>query len=150
MPFESGLCQKSSMVWAIGRRGLQRRPDKQAPIGLGKRWMITLYHCADARSFRPLWALEELGLAYELKMLPFPPRVHDRGYLQVNPLGTIPAFFDGEMRMTESAAICEYLAAKFGAGTLGVSVDEPEMMIAAQPPKNVAVAKVYALMEKSI
>ena len=87
--------------------------------------MITLYHCADARSFRPLWALEELGLAYELKMLPFPPRMHDRGYLQINPLGTIPAFFDGEMRMTESAAICEYLAAKFGAGTLGVSVDEP-------------------------
>ena len=87
--------------------------------------MITLYHCADARSFRPLWALEELELDYGLKMLPFPPRVHDRGYLQINPLGTIPAFFDGEMRMTESAAICEYLAAKFGAGTLGVSVDEP-------------------------
>jgi glutathione S-transferase len=42
--------------------------------------MITLYHCSDARSFRPLWALEELGLAYELKMLPFPPRMHDRGY----------------------------------------------------------------------
>ena len=34
--------------------------------------------------------------------------------------------------------------------TMSVSVDEPEMMIAAQPPKNVAVAKVYALMEKSI
>jgi len=37
--------------------------------------MITLYHCHAARSFRPLWMLEELGLAYELKMLPFP-----RGY----------------------------------------------------------------------
>jgi glutathione S-transferase len=37
--------------------------------------MITLYHCISARSFRPLWALEELGLRYELKMLPFPPRV---------------------------------------------------------------------------
>jgi hypothetical protein len=36
--------------------------------------MITLYHCAGARSFRALWALEELGLAYELKMPPFPPR----------------------------------------------------------------------------
>ncbi|MDB5716508.1 MAG: glutathione transferase protein, partial [Sphingomonadales bacterium] len=31
--------------------------------------MITLYHCARARSFRPLWTLEELGLPYELKML---------------------------------------------------------------------------------
>lgn len=76
--------------------------------------MITLYHCVAARSFRPLWALEELGLPYELKMLPFPPRVQDRGYLEVNPLGTVPAFFDGEVRMTESAAICHYLGAKYG------------------------------------
>ena len=37
--------------------------------------MITLYHCEGARSFRPLWTLEELGVPYELKMLPFPPRV---------------------------------------------------------------------------
>ena len=29
-----------------------------------KRNMITLYHCVSARSFRPLWALEELGLPY--------------------------------------------------------------------------------------
>jgi glutathione S-transferase len=32
--------------------------------------LITLYHCTVARSFRPLWALEELNLPYELKMLP--------------------------------------------------------------------------------
>jgi glutathione S-transferase len=87
--------------------------------------MLKLYHCNDARSFRPLWALEELGLDYQLHMMPFPPRVHERSYLEVNPLGTIPALFDGAMRMTESAAICEYLAAKFGPGTLGVTVDEP-------------------------
>ena len=37
--------------------------------------MITLYHCYGARSFRPLWMLEEMGLSYDLKMLPFPPRV---------------------------------------------------------------------------
>ena len=67
--------------------------------------MLTLYHCHDARSFRPLWTLEEMGLPYELKMLPFPPRVAAPDYLSVNPLGTIPTFFDGEMRMTESVAI---------------------------------------------
>ena len=37
--------------------------------------MITLYHCDGARSFRPLWMLEEMGLPYELKMLPFPPAI---------------------------------------------------------------------------
>jgi glutathione S-transferase len=52
--------------------------------------MITLYHCAGARSFRALWTLEELRLPYELKMLPFPPRVRAKEYLALNPLGTIP------------------------------------------------------------
>lgn len=88
--------------------------------------MITLYHCMNARSFRPLWALEELGLAYELKMLPFPPRVHARDYLAVNPLGTIPTLFDDEMRMTESAAICQYLATRYGPTPLAVAVEEKD------------------------
>jgi glutathione S-transferase len=88
--------------------------------------MIVLYHCESARSFRPLWALEELGLACELRMLPFPPRVHAKDYLQVNPLGTIPAFFDGDTRMTESAAICQYLASRYGDGALDVPRDARE------------------------
>ncbi|KAA0072994.1 glutathione S-transferase family protein [Tardiphaga sp. P9-11] len=87
--------------------------------------MITLYHCARARSFRPLWALEELGLPYELKMLPFPPRVFAKEYLGINPLGTIPLMLDGETRMTESAAIAQYLVTKYGPTPLAVGVDEP-------------------------
>lgn len=88
--------------------------------------MITLYHCANARSFRPLWTLEELGLSYELRMLPFPPRVLAPDYLQINPLGTIPALFDGTMRMTESAAICQYLATRYGPSPLAVGPDEAD------------------------
>ncbi|WP_018991143.1 glutathione S-transferase family protein [Aromatoleum toluclasticum] len=88
--------------------------------------MITLYHCVNARSFRPLWMLEELGLPYELKVLPFPPRRDAEPYLEVNPLGTIPAFFDGVTRMTESAAICHYLAARHSPRTLNVETDEPD------------------------
>ena len=68
-----------------------------------------LYHCADARSLRPLWTLEELGLDYELITLPFPPRFRQREYLEINPLGTIPFYKDGTVEMTESAAICQYL-----------------------------------------
>lgn len=85
--------------------------------------MATLWHCADARSFRVLWALEELSLPYELKLLPFPPRVLSPEYLQVNPLGTIPFFEDGETRMTESSAIVQYLAVKHG-GPLLVQPDD--------------------------
>ena len=87
--------------------------------------MITLYHCHAARSFRPLWMLEELGLAYELKMLPFPPRVFAKEYLGLNPLGTIPLMIDGETRMTESSGICHYLGTKYGPTSLMVGVDEP-------------------------
>ncbi len=82
--------------------------------------MIELYHCADARSFRALWALEELGLDYKLHLLPFPPRVREPSYLDVNPLGTIPLLVDGETRMTESAAIVQYLATRAGPNELVV------------------------------
>ncbi|ONF97398.1 glutathione S-transferase family protein [Sphingomonas jeddahensis] len=87
--------------------------------------MIELYHCADARSFRALWALEELGLPYRLHVLPFPPRIRQPEYLEANPLGTIPLLIDGDTRMTESAAIVQYLAVKHGPTDLAVAPDEP-------------------------
>lgn len=87
---------------------------------------MILYHSIAARSFRPLWMLEELGLAYELRVMAFPPRVHDRSYLDINPCGTVPAFFDGAVRMTESAAICQYLAERHPAARLNVALDEAD------------------------
>ncbi|SAL14428.1 glutathione S-transferase domain-containing protein [Caballeronia turbans] len=88
--------------------------------------MITLHHCVSARSFRPLWALEEIGVPYELKMLPFPPRVFARGFKDVNPLGTIPAFEEDALFMTESSAICQYLAARYSPGALDVAPHEAD------------------------
>ncbi|MBB3191016.1 glutathione S-transferase family protein [Halomonas cerina] len=87
--------------------------------------MIRLHHCISARSFRPLWMLEELGLPYALSMHDFPPRVRDEAFLETNPLGTVPAFFDGEVGMTESAAICQYLAARHPEAGLEVASDAP-------------------------
>jgi glutathione S-transferase len=74
---------------------------------------MKLWHCADARSLRALWALEELELDYELVVMPFPPRFLHREFLEKNPLGTIPYFEDGDARMTESAAICQYLGDRY-------------------------------------
>lgn len=88
--------------------------------------MIELYHCHNARSFRALWALEELGLPYKLHMLPFPPRMLQPEYLQQNPLGTIPLMVDGETHMTESAAIPQYLATRYGPSPLAVDASEPD------------------------
>ena len=87
--------------------------------------MIRLWHCTDARSFRPLWALEELGLAYELTVMPFPPRYRAKAFMAVNPLGTIPALMDDDGTfMTESAAIVQYLVTRYGPSPLAVAPDE--------------------------
>jgi glutathione S-transferase len=87
---------------------------------------MELWHCADARSFRPLWMLEEMGLAYTLHMLPFPPRWAQPDYLQTNPLGTIPYFKDGESVLTESSGILAYLAARHGPTPLAVEPHEAD------------------------
>jgi glutathione S-transferase len=86
--------------------------------------MIVLYHSERARSFRPLWMMEEMGLAYELNMLPFPPRVLAKDFLAINPLGTVPFMIDGETRMSESSAMCHYLGTRYGPSDLMVGVDE--------------------------
>jgi glutathione S-transferase len=85
---------------------------------------LVLWHCKDARSFRALWALEELGLAYELKLLPFPPRALQKSYLGENPLGTVPLLVDGEARMTESAVIPHYLATMYAGGRMTLAPGE--------------------------
>jgi len=86
---------------------------------------LKLYHCADARSFRALWALEELGLDYELVLMSFPPRFRFEGYKDINPLGTVPALLADGALMTESAAIPHFLATRFGPSDLAVAPDEP-------------------------
>jgi len=87
---------------------------------------MKLFHCYNSRSLRPLWCLEEMGLDYELEIMPFPPRFEREGYLDINPLGTVPAFTDGGITLTESTGICQYLVQKYGPTPLAVTPDEPE------------------------
>ena len=87
--------------------------------------MLHLHHCLSARSFRPLWMLEELQLPYQLHMLPFPPRALARSFLELNPLGTVPLLAQGDVRMTESAAMCQYLAATHPDAGLDVPPNDP-------------------------
>ena len=87
---------------------------------------MKLWHCAGSRSLRPLWALEEMGLDYDLEILPFPPRVFKRDYLDVNALGTVPYFVDGDVHMTESSAICQYLVDRHQQYDFGLRPDHPE------------------------
>ena len=87
---------------------------------------LTLYHSVSARSFRALWTLEELALAYQLKVLEFPPRVHRRDFFEINPLGTVPALITEQGLMTESVAICQYLVSKKPGTSLAISESESD------------------------
>lgn len=87
---------------------------------------MKLWHCAGSRSLRPLWTLEEMGLDYEIEILPFPPRILQRDYLEVNALGTVPYFVHGDVHMTESSAICQYLVDTQPGAELGVRPDHSE------------------------
>lgn len=87
---------------------------------------LTLWHGKDTRSLRALWTLEEMGLDYHLEMVPFPPRLLQPSYLEINPLGTLPYLIDGDTRMTESTGICHYLVDKYGPTELGLTVGHPE------------------------
>jgi glutathione S-transferase len=86
--------------------------------------MIKVYASGATRSRRVLWALEELGGAYEVVPLKFPPRVHHPEFLEINPAGVLPAIQDGDVTLIESLAICMYVNRKLG-GDLVVQEEEP-------------------------
>ena len=88
--------------------------------------MIKIWATQGSRAIRPIWTAEEMGLDYELTMMPFPPRVFMKEYLDVNMLGTIPYLTDGEVKMTESVAMAQYLVEKYGPTDLRVLPDEPD------------------------
>ncbi|BFM15566.1 glutathione S-transferase family protein [Maricurvus nonylphenolicus] len=87
---------------------------------------IKIWHCHNARSLRPIWALEEMGLDYEVISMPFPPRFEQREFLEINELGTIPYMIDGETHMTESSGIPLYLVERYGKHEFGLKPDQPE------------------------
>ena len=59
------------------------------------------------------WMMEELGEVYETVWLEYGSTMKAPEYLAVNPMGKVPALRDGDTVVTESAAICAYLADRF-------------------------------------
>ena len=73
--------------------------------------MIKLFGFVPSRSNRPHWALEEIGEPYEFYQLDFSKGDHrSEFFLKLNPAGKVPALQDGDLTLTESGAICNYLA----------------------------------------
>jgi glutathione S-transferase len=87
--------------------------------------MMTVYSAPNTRAIRVIWVLEEIGAKAEIKSMPYPPRKHAPDYFAVNPTGMVPLLIDGEVRLSESMAICDYLATKHGS-PLVVAPNDPE------------------------
>ena len=82
--------------------------------------MLKLYHCAETRSMRSLWLLNELQIPFELVEMPFDLSVmRSADYLAVHPLGRVPCLVDDDFRLFESGAIAEYLCERHPESGLG-------------------------------
>jgi len=65
-----------------------------------------LYGRGQSRSFRCLWALNEAGISFEY--IEITPATKPDNYAELNSQGKVPTLSDGDLRLTESAAIVNY------------------------------------------
>jgi glutathione S-transferase len=87
---------------------------------------ITFYHNPQSRARIVHWMLEELGEPYDTKVLDFDKGEHKTPeYLAINPMGKVPAIVHRGTVVTESAAICAYLADAFPRAQLAPALDDP-------------------------
>jgi glutathione S-transferase len=77
--------------------------------------VLKLYGGAHSRASIIKWYLEEIGVPYEFVMLDMQAGVHlQPDFLEINPMGKVPAIVDGDFKLWESGAILLYLAHKHG------------------------------------
>jgi glutathione S-transferase len=89
--------------------------------------MLTVHHLGVSQSERIVWLCEELGLDYELKRYDRDPQTQlaPAAYKALHPMGTAPVITDGQVVMSESGAIVEYILARYGKGRLVVTPEQP-------------------------
>jgi len=82
--------------------------------------MITVHHLEYSQSFRILWLLEELGVDYKLELYERDKETHlaPANYKAISPLGTAPVITDGELALSESNAIIDYILDQYPSDTL--------------------------------
>ncbi|MCE9685566.1 glutathione S-transferase family protein [Shewanella sp. AS16] len=75
--------------------------------------MITLYGTQRSRALRVSWLLEEMALDWQFQRVDMQ---RSPEFLALNPCGKVPVLVDDELVLTESAAIMQYLAERYGEG----------------------------------
>ena len=89
--------------------------------------MLTIYGVYRSRATRPLWTALECACdfshvpviqIYRADAMPGVMTTKDPDFLAINPLAQIPVLVDGDLVLTESLAIAQYIAHRYG-GALG-------------------------------
>jgi glutathione S-transferase len=89
--------------------------------------MLTVHHLGISQSDRIVWLCEELEIPYELKKYDRDPvtRLAPAAYKALHPCETAPVITDGDLVLGESAAIIDYIIARYGNGRLALTPDNP-------------------------
>ena len=74
---------------------------------------LILYTNPQSRGRIARWMLEEVGQPYKVEVMDYASTMKAPAYLAINPMGKVPALRHGDMVVTETAAICAYLADAF-------------------------------------
>jgi glutathione S-transferase len=87
---------------------------------------VVFYYNPMSRARIVHWMLEETGAPYRMELVSFDKGEHKKpGFLAVNPMGKLPAIVHRNTVVTESGAICAYLADAFPAARLAPRNEEP-------------------------
>ena len=89
--------------------------------------MLKVHFVAGTRAGRVVWLLEELGLDYEVNIMPFTKEgLKSLEHRARHALGRVPVLEDGDISIFESGAIIDYVLERHKNGGLKPSSDAPE------------------------
>jgi glutathione S-transferase len=89
--------------------------------------MLKVHFVANTRAGRIVWLLEELGLEYEVNIMPFSKEgLKSEEHRSRHALGRVPVLEDGDISIFESGAIIEYILARHKDGGLKPDVNSRE------------------------
>jgi glutathione S-transferase len=71
------------------------------------------------------WMLEEVGEPYTTQIVDYGAAMKSRPYAAINPMGKVPALTHRGVAITETSAICAYLADAFPKAALAPAFDDP-------------------------
>ena len=91
---------------------------------------MKLYFAPNSRAVRTAWLLYELGLEFDIERYQLGDKaMRSPEFRAINPNGRVPVLDDGDVRLSESTAIAQYLVARYGDGRLAPDPSSPDFPV---------------------